>query len=427
MGILSQDKVIIGFDLNNEYVQISYSLSENKGVETFSQVAGEEDYNIPAVLCKRVGVNQWFCGREALRYSEGDRGVLVDNLLRLALQGEDVLVDGEYFNPVALLALFVKRSLGLMSSIVSSDRIAAVMFTCDVIDNRVLEVLRQVVEKIRLKTNKVGYQSHTESYYSYLIQQPTELWMSRSVLLYYNDSSMMTYRMECNRHTTPIVAFIEERAFPFPRWEEPGENDIFYEKNNRERDLSLLDIAKQVCEDGQTGSVFLIGEGLKQSWMKESLKYLCRNRRVFLGNNLFSKGACLSMRDRLYPDDSKEQYVFLGNDKLKANVGLRLLRQNEEIYCALLDAGVNWYEAENEIEFYIRDGNDITLTITSLIGKSSKLAKITLEDFDAPVSRLRMHLYLETEGDLIVEIEDLGMGELRPGGGHIWKEKIQLY
>ena len=68
MGILNHDKVVIGFELNNRYAQISYCLSEDRGVETFSQIAGEEDYNIPMALCKRIGVNQWFCGREALRY-----------------------------------------------------------------------------------------------------------------------------------------------------------------------------------------------------------------------------------------------------------------------------------------------------------------------------------------------------------------------
>lgn len=427
MGLLSQDKAIIGFELNNDYAQISYSLSENKGVETLSQVAGEEDYNIPLILCKRVGVNQWFFGKEALRYGEGERGIQVDNLLKLALQGEPVLIDGESLDPVALLALFVKRCLGLLSTVITADRIAALMFTCEVIDHRMLEVLKQVVERIKLKTNNISYQSHTESYYSYLVQQPRELWMNQSVLFSCSGGSITTYRMECNRNTSPVVAFIDERIFPFPEWEDTAQEQLFVERNLREKDMTLLDISRQICENNPIGSVFLIGEGLEQSWMKESLKYLCHQRRVFMGNNLFSKGACLSMKERLYPDDSREKYVFLGNDKLKANVGLNLLRQNEEVYCALLDAGGNWYDSEAEIEFYIRNGNEITLTITPLIGKSGKLAQISLEDFDVPVSRIRMKLYLETEKEMIVELEDLGMGEIRPSTGHVWKERIQLY
>lgn len=427
MGILSQDKVIVGIELNNDYAQISFCLSENKAVETFSQVAGEEDYNIPMALCKRIGVNQWFCGREALRYNESGQGVLVDSLLELALEGEPVLVDNESFDPTALLALYIKRCLGMLSPIASPDKITAVMFTCEVIDHRMLEVLHLVVERLRLKTDKIGYQSHTESYYSYVIQQPTELWMNQSVLFSYSGNSIITYRMESNRHTTPVVAFIEERSFPFRDWEEPDREDVFYDKDNRDRDCAFLEIATQICEDRQIGSVFLIGEGFSQSWMKESLRYLCQNRRVFLGNNLFSKGACLSMKERLFPDDNRKQYVFLGNDKLKANVGLKLFQQNEETYCALLDAGINWYDAEAELEFYMRDGNEITLTITPLISKAGKIAQITLEDFKESISRLRMRMFMESENDLVVEIEDLGLGEIRTSSGHIWKEKIRLY
>ena len=51
MGLLSGDRIIVGYDLGNEVSQISYSLSESGEVETLSQVAGAEHYNIPTVLC----------------------------------------------------------------------------------------------------------------------------------------------------------------------------------------------------------------------------------------------------------------------------------------------------------------------------------------------------------------------------------------
>lgn len=53
MGFLSSEKVIVGYDLGNEFSQISFSRSETGEVETLSQVAGAENYNIPTVLCKR--------------------------------------------------------------------------------------------------------------------------------------------------------------------------------------------------------------------------------------------------------------------------------------------------------------------------------------------------------------------------------------
>ena len=161
--------------------------------------------------------------------------------------------------------------------------------------------------------------------------------------------------------------------------------------------------------------------------MKESLKYLCRNRRVFQGNNLFSKGACLGMQERLNKSAEGSEYIFLGNDKLKANIGMNILRQGEETYLALLDAGVNWYEAAKEFEFYLQDGNEITFIITPLVGKAGMMAQVVLEELTASTVRMRVRLFLEAENTLVVELEDLGLGELKPASGRVWREKITLY
>ena len=42
MGLLSGNKLIVGYELGNEYCQISYAFSADGAVETLSQVAGEE-------------------------------------------------------------------------------------------------------------------------------------------------------------------------------------------------------------------------------------------------------------------------------------------------------------------------------------------------------------------------------------------------
>ena len=156
MGLFNNDRLIIGYDLGNEICQISYAFSETGEAETLSQVAGAQSYNIPAVLCKRTGVNQWYYGKDALRYAQEDQGILVDNLFGQALAGEQVIIEGEAFDPVALLALFFRRSLGLLTQVASSERIGALMITCEMVDGRVLEVLNGMLAAVHLKTDRVA-------------------------------------------------------------------------------------------------------------------------------------------------------------------------------------------------------------------------------------------------------------------------------
>ena len=133
------------------------------------------------------------------------------------------------------------------------------------------------------------------------------------------------------------------------------------------------------------------------------------------------------MQERLNPSDLGKGHVYLGRDMLKANVGMKVLRQGEESYFALLDAGVNWYESDYTMEFYMLSGNEITLQITPLIGKSSREARIIFDDFPGNIARIRARFYLEAENLLIMEARDLGFGEFRHPSQHVWKEKIELY
>ena len=58
---------------------------------------------------------------------------------------------------------------------------------------------------------------------------------------------------------------------------------------------------------------------------------------MFQGNNLYSKGACYGLLERLNPSKEWKDYVYLGADKLKANIGIKALRRGEDSYYALLN------------------------------------------------------------------------------------------
>lgn len=103
MRLPGSEKVIVGYDLGNKYAQIScYVTGSEEEIRTLSSVAGSSVYTIPLALSKRQGVNQWFYGSEAIRYAGEEEGILVENLLKLARDGEPVQVDGAPIDPVAL-------------------------------------------------------------------------------------------------------------------------------------------------------------------------------------------------------------------------------------------------------------------------------------------------------------------------------------
>lgn len=421
--------VYIGYDLGDTYAQISYCMADGQEPETLSVVTGTEQYNIPMVLCKRREVNQWFYGKEALKFAQEENGILVENLLELARAGEMVDVGGENFDPAALMTLFVRRSLSMLTIVAPPEYIGGMMFTAVRLDKRMVEVLAKVAANLHLRTDKIFYQSHMESFYCYTLCQPEELWKHEVFLFHYDYKGMTVYSLGCNRKTTPMVVFAEAEEYEEMELEESVHGSSLDEYTKKQLDEKFYEIVKEKCNGRAVSCVYLIGEGFKESWAAESLRYLCRGRRVFQGNNLYSKGACYGIIKKLGLKENQAEYVFLGRDKLKSNIGMKLLRKGIDSYYALMDAGVNWYEAGKELDVILESGNTISIILTPLNGREPREINMILEDIPARpnwTTRLRITADMLSENQMSIKVRDLGFGEFFPPSGGEWIKVFEV-
>ena len=81
---LHKGSVLVGYDLGEQYSQISYYLYGQGDVEMVATVVGTKQYNIPTMLCKRKGINQWYYGKDALKYREEEDMLPVEGLISMA-------------------------------------------------------------------------------------------------------------------------------------------------------------------------------------------------------------------------------------------------------------------------------------------------------------------------------------------------------
>ena len=420
---------VIGFDLSDTYSQVSYWKVGTEAPETVSVVNGGQNYNIPTVLCKRNEANQWFYGKDAIKNSEEGEGILLTNLVTQAKTGKSVILEGEEFDPTRLLALFMKRCLSMLNLLVPAEQIVSFMVTTQTLDYRMVEILNEVIPDLQLHTEHVFFQSHTESFYYYMIYQPEELWSQDVLLFDYSQDYLKSYRMERNRHTTPVVAYIERQEFPQFRQVEMPEEENLQQEMRELLDHQFYQIVSDCIGTRAISSAFLIGEGFEGDWLKDSLRVLCNNRRVFQGNNLYSKGACFGAMEKIDQSEIGKQLVFLGNEKLKANVGMKVYRQGKESYLALLDAGVNWFEASRDCEVYLDTGNRLSFLVTPLTGKNVREEEVVLEGLplrEKRTTRIALSMKMLSESRVKLEIKDLGFGQIFPSSGQSWTQEFDL-
>ena len=310
--------------------------------------------------------------------------------------------------------------------VASPEHIGGVMFTTQRLDERMVEVLAKVAANLQLKTENISSQSHTDSFYEYMLRQPQELWAYEVLLCDYDNQRLKTYTFSCNRKTTPKVVFIDEEE----REDMERQADAVTGELPKEGlDETFLEIMKEKCNGQAISTVYLIGEGFKDEWAKESLHYLCRGRRAFQGNNLYSRGACYGIHRKEQPQEKDNEYLFLGEDKLTANIGMRLLRQGEDSYFAIMDAGIHWYEAKKEFDLILEEGDTIAILLTPLKGGEPREISMILEGLpqrEAWTTRLHVEAQMISRKLLCLKVNDMGFGEFFPASGGEWNQQVEV-
>jgi hypothetical protein len=414
-----KNKVVVGFDFGDSYSQISYCRYEQSMPETISLVMGEEQYNIPTVLCRKRsedGTLDWSVGKEAIKNSSEGQGTLIENLAQIVKNNLTFKVDEEEFTSEELLEVFMKKMMGLLGGYTGGDDVAAVSFTTCELTSEFREKFNTAAAKVFKKNTKVYFMSQEDCFFQYMIHQPEEMWIQDVLLFDYRTDGLKSFMLSMNRKTNPVACFIESNFYP-------------QMKSAEAKDKMFLDILRKHCEDKVVTSIFLLGDGFSKQWCRESLKYMCRGRRVFQGNNLFSKGACYGARERTFPSTLSSSYVYLSDEKLRANVGMVCDKGQAEIYFPILNAGTSWFEANRSFDVMLVKGNNIVLNVVPIDGHISRTAKISLEGLRVrgnKTNRVGLKFYMDNPSAIWIEITDKGFGEFFPSTGQVWKECIPV-
>lgn len=420
-------KVVIGLDLTDEYAQISYFYLNKDEPETLKAFQGEK-YNIPVCLLKKTGVNQWYYGEQAIKGATENKGVLIKNLLKLAYDSERITVDGVEVETVALLSLFVKKCLGTLGIVLNGFEVEALMITVNEFKQKTAQIIEQLKRGLPYGAEKIFVQNHAESIFYYVMNQEKELWNRDVAVFGFCEGKLYSYLFSVNRKSSPQVVTIQREEydkFVMPNSMEMEQNA---EVLHNYLDKKFHAILENFTRGKLMNTIYLIGTEFEQEWYKESVTFLSKTKRIFGGSNLYSKGACYAGKEKIYPGNITDHYLFLGNDKLKYNIGVRTFNEGKEGVTPLLDAGVNWYEVSFEKEFLLDEGDALEVVATSLYGeeKSFEMKLDGLPERPRMATRILLQIHMENSKHLCLHVVDKGFGNFFLASGKVWDGLIEV-
>ena len=299
----------------------------------------------------------------------------------------------------------------------------------DILEGKTIEVLNKVASALSIPRERIFFQTYEESSYYYVIHQPKDLWNNEVAIFDYSGQFMKAYELWMNGRTKPVVAFVDRTDFTQLKAPSLMLTDNSTEESRDYLDEYVLNTIHKHINGKAIGTVFLIGDGFDESWCKKTLSYLCMGKRVFQGKNLYSKGACYSAKDKFHPTNLNKEYVFLGADKLKFNLGIQMRKGQEEDYFALFDAGVNWYDSQKQFDCILEEGNYVNFTITPLDGKDKETVSIELSGLPTRpnrATRLNIKVKMASETQIQIRIRDLGFGEMYPSSNKVWSKDVEM-
>lgn len=407
-----QESVYLGIDINDKYTMVSYYNSSMPEPDTISTVIGSESYQIPTFLAKRKGMGQWFFGREAKSQVNTRNADGIDHLYHLALSNSNVILEGESFMARDLMVIFIKKLLAIPGHFYANKPIAKIVFSVDHITMDVISLFSLISNQLGLSGEKTMIIDHSESFYYYALSQEPALFQNDVMLFDYSGNNISHCLLKRNKNTTPQVVTLLQGNHP-PLLEH--------------KDMEFQSIVTEEFAGNSISSVYLIGDGFDGDWMKNSLAVICNGRRVFLGKNLYSKGACYAGAIK---DGYKEwPFVFIGDNELKLNLSIKVSDRNEMKFVTLINAGESWFNETGECEVVLDGSSEVTFWVQKPDRRDASLRVLELTDLpkrENRTTRLRIMAKALSDKKVEIEIHDLGFGEIVPSSNKVWYHTVEL-
>ncbi len=411
---------ILGYDLNEKYCQISYYDEKKNEPETLEISSG--NYQIPLALgyCD----DEWIYGKSAELLAKMNDENIITDLYARAMRREKVELAGKKYDSVWLLAKFISLTLEQFKDI------KVITFTSAKTDVDMSKMMKAIGRSLGLAKENVHVQDYKESFCYYMFNQPKELWQYESALFYCDEqkinASMLKKLQISNVKGKEMFVTVDEVASANIE-ELKALSSIMNEEKAKTADESFQAFIRNVFEKKVISSVFLTGDGFEKNWYPNSLKMLCNGRRAFIGNNLYSKGACYTSI-RKYKGYTNGP-VYLDETRMTEQISLRMRVDGKEGWYPIVAWGKRWYEADGQWEVILEDISDIEVHIETLAGDELQVETISLEGLEERKDyslRLQIAIMFLDEKTCRMTLRDVGFGEFFASTGFYTEKVIHL-
>ncbi len=411
----------IGMDLCPDTTQISFYNDIKREPETVNQLNNKETYMMPNILFYSNKTGDWYVGSEASEARFKEDGVILDELYKNASSENSVEVGGVSYTYKKLFLMMLKMHINSFLYRYEGATVKKLVITIPEYNKQLFRVLKGFYRELAIPETSVEITSHLDSGLYYVFNQNPELFVNSVALFDYSAEGLIYSRIDVTRGKTPEVITVTQEDYSRQF------NLTAFKGDNIQMDEAFAKIVAHEMKQTFISSVFLTGLGFSEKWMNHSRNILCQGRRVFAGQNIYTKGACYKAVGGEYSEFYKKHFVETSENVLY-DIGISS-GDEEDTFIGVTKGGNQWYNTVGKINVILDDTDRLTLVYKNL--KNDEKTRETVKLFGIPkrpnkTSKFSIEVEFDDPRRGAVVIRDVGFGKLFPTTNKIYRKEFEL-
>ena len=412
-------QLLIGFEITNETSQIYYYQAQTGDAVPIILTQNQSNPLFPTCLAVKESTKEWMIGEDAMRIASLGGAFLVEHIWKILENQESISVYGATFTPVMLLTKFLKKAFMVIRQQFLNSSIQKLVITVPNLTPKITEMIYLSLEELGLFRDRVHIISQVQSYMYYVLSQKPEIWAHDVSLFTYDETGLFHYNLTVNRRMQPYAVIVNcmdlsNELTPEVLKQEPIERVLY----------RLEKLMNQVLYKRLTSAVFVTGKKFEGNLVRDMLVRLSSSRRVFLGQNLYAKGACLAAKGFL--EDVFQNYLFLSDEMITSNISYE---NAKEVDFCLVKAGIPWWKANNTVTVILDQTKELSFKVTNLLNREPLHEVLSLDGLlerENKTIRLSVSIHFLDRYSPIVTVRDVGFGVFYETSYRIWEQMLTL-
>lgn len=413
------DSFYVGMDLSPDFTQLSFYNDITREPESVSELNNKETYTMPNILFYSSDSKRWYVGGEASEARFTEQGMIIDGIIDSIGKGSTVNAAGEEYTYDRLFIMMVRLHIESFLYRYEDANIRKLVISIPDYDAVIFSLLSGLHKELGLPKEAVEITSHLDSGLYYILNQPADLWINSVALYDYTGDGLHYYRIDISRNRKPEVLSVSH--IDYTREMSLGK----YGNDTYAMDEDFARIAEHENKKAYISAVFLTGIGFSDKWMKKSTNILCQGRRVFLGRNIYTKGACYRAVGGEYSAFYNRFYVET-RENIIFDVGI-MAGEDQEEFVPITLGGNQWYNTSGSINVIMDDTDRITLCYRRISTGEEKTETVKIHGIPKrpnKTTKLSIDVEFDSPRSGAVIIKDIGFGKLFPTTNKIYRKEF---